>query len=615
MAAVLLLCGCTTQLPEETRANPPQTMPQQPQSVEIAAGLYEPFSDLEVRTEGAVRSYLPDIPDVYGMCLVNGDVLLFSGTEATTLTRYTGDDLIPAGKIALKCRITPEDSSFQISEYGITYFDPNTNELVFLDNEMKEVSRLKLPADLIGKPVLSSDRTRVFYCSADAVRVYDIASGLNKLLKSISYSKQSVEDILLGDSVLRCSFTDEQNQTHTLFLSTQTGQWLGQTGENLELTTSGNRWIVRTAEGILEQVIFGGEDTPVQALYPDDILAESWILPENYSVVTASMDGETTKLDYYQLETGSRSATVELPGSVKPWYIDCFAEGGEIYLLAYDEMAGGPVVLRWDLHAVALMDDLTYTGPRYTAENPDEAGLNECRARAHSLGDQYGVNILIGPEAAQVQPADYALEQEYQVKLIHRELAVLDKALSQFPEGFLKQLPGQMHICILRTITGNAGTGSVARARGIQFWDGENAYIALEAGESLYQSFFHEIFHIIDSKILSTTRVYYRWENLNPEEFQYFEDFTSYLTADVSQYLEGENRAFIDAYSMCYPREDRARIMEYACTEGNAHYFQSEIMQNKLKTLCEGIRKAFGLDNYTEPLLWEQYLAENLNMK
>jgi hypothetical protein len=49
--------------------------------------------------------------------------------------------------------------------------------------------------------------------------------------------------------------------------------------------------------------------------------------------------------------------------------------------------------------------------------------------------------------------------------------------------------------------------------------------------------------------------------------------------------------------------------MEYACMEGNAHYFQSEIMQNKLKTLCEGIRKAFWLEGYQEPLLWEQYLS------
>ena len=38
-------------------------------------------------------------------------------------------------------------------------------------------------------------------------------------------------------------------------------------------------------------------------------------------------------------------------------------------------------------------------------------------------------------------------------------------------------------------------------------------------------------------------------------------------------------------------------------------------MQNKLKTLCQGIRKAFGLEKYQEPLIWEQYLIEPLKMK
>ena len=615
MAALLLLCGCTTQHPEETHTDPPQTMPPQTEVTEPAAGIYEAFSDLEIRTEGAVRYYLPDMPDVCGMKLLNGDVLIFSGTDCTTLTRYAGDTLVPVGRITLDCRILPEDSSLQVSEHGITYYDAAANAVVYLDNDLDEVSRLALPEDLVGKPVLSSDRTHVFYCSTDGVRVYDTASGLDKLLKSISYPAQTVEDVLMEDSILRCSFTDEQNQSHTLFLSSRDGQWIAQTDEELELICGDNRWIARRDEGILKQVIFGGAEGAVQALYPEDVLAESWILAENYSVITASTEGQTTRLDCYDLESGSRTAYVELPGIREPWYVESASGSEAVYVLAYDEMAGCPVILRWDLTVQALLDDLTYTGPRYTAEKPDEAGLEECRTLARIMGEKYGVSILLGPEAAQVQPVDYVLEQEYQVKLILRQLTALEEALSSFPEGFFGKLPGQTNICVLRSITGNAQTGSVARAQGIQFWEGDRAYIALEAGESLYQAFFHEIFHVIDSKVLSTTRVYYRWDNLNPEEFDYFEDFTSYLTADVGRYLEPETRAFIDAYSMCYPREDRARIMEYACTEGNEAYFTSEIMQNKLQTLCEGIRKAFGLEKYQEPLIWEQYLAEPLNSK
>ena len=609
LPVLLLLCGCTVQPPEETTIQPPETTGIVTQPT-VPAGIYEPFSDLELQTAGAIRCYLPNLPDAYGMRIINGDVLIFSGAEQTTLTRYTGDTLIPVGQITLDCRIYPEDSSFQTGENGITYFDPADNSLVYLGRDLQEVSRLKLPEELVGRPVISSDRTLVYYCTADAVRVYDTGTGLDRLLKSISYSEQTVTGVLMNNSILHCILTDTDGEKNSLFLSAQTGELILQTRQVQNLSDRDGRWFLEAEDGLLKQVVFGEKDGPVQALYPEDLFAPFWILDSQGSVVTASMDGEAMKLSCYDLESGTRSAAVELPGTVAPRYIVGTPEGERVYVLAHDEIIGGPVVLRWDLNADMLLDDLTYTGPRYTARNPDEAGLAECAARAGIIGEKYGVNILIGPEAAAVRPEDYVLKQEHQVQLIHRELEVLDQALSQFPEGFFDRLYGGVNICILRSITGNAQTGSVDQARGIQFWDGENAYIALAAGENLYKTFFHEIFHIIDSKVLSTTRVYYHWENLNPEGCKYFQDFTSYLTADVSQYLEEENRAFIDAYSLCYPREDRARIMEYACTEGNEAYFTSEIMQNKLKTLCQGIRKAFGLEKYQEPLIWEQYLKE-----
>ena len=121
-------------------------------------------------------------------------------------------------------------------------------------------------------------------------------------------------------------------------------------------------------------------------------------------------------------------------------------------------------------------------------------------------------------------------------------------------------------------------------------------------------AFFHEFFHIMDGKILSDCRTYYHWGNLNPEGVDYFEDYTGYLTQDMSEYLEDENRVFIDAYSASFPREDRARIMEYACMPGNARYFRSATMQRKLEVLCRGIREAFELDAEPGTLLWEQYL-------
>ena len=59
---------------------------------------------------------------------------------------------------------------------------------------------------------------------------------------------------------------------------------------------------------------------------------------------------------------------------------------------------------------------------------------------------------------------------------------------------------------------------------------------------------------------------------------------------------------------MSFPREDRAKVMEYACLQGKETYFISFTMQKKLRALCEGIREAYDLEDYPTALLWEQYL-------
>lgn len=607
---ILLLCGCTTRPPEETTTQPPETTLSRTEPTE-PAGIYEPFSDLEIQTNGAVRCYLPDIPGVCGLRTWDGDVLLFSGNDTTTLTRLAGEKLYTIAQITLDCRIDPEDTAFQISENGITYYSADTRELVFLDNDLKEVRRLALPGDMTGKPVLSSDRTLVYYCTADAVRVFDLTTGLDKLLKSISYPHQSADAVLAEDTILRCNMVDVQGWAYTVFLSTQTGQLVAELEQNINLTTSGGNYYVKTEDGVLEQVLFGKEGEAPVALSPADPYAKPWILKQTHSVVTESVTEESTILEHYDLTAGKRTAVLELPAGMGLLSVEPRMDGG-IWLLVHNELTGEIAILLWNSADSTVADETVYTGPRYTADKPDETGLAECAAMAASIGKTYGVEILVGREAASQQPWDYTLTYEYQPGVIRRELEILEAALAQFPEGFFGQLPGTPQICIVRAITGNAQSGSVAGAQGLQFWEGETAYVALAAGDNLAQSFFHEMFHIIDSRVLSVCRLYYQWDDLNPEGCEYFNDYTSYRNADVSKYLQEEDRAFIDAYSMSYPREDRARIMEYACMEGSAHYFRSEVMQSKLKLLCEGIRKAFQLEKYPESFLWEQYLNDPL---
>ena len=115
----------------------------------------------------------------------------------------------------------------------------------------------------------------------------------------------------------------------------------------------------------------------------------------------------------------------------------------------------------------------------------------------------------------------------------------------------------------------------------------------------------------METVVLTESSAYDRWDNLNPDDFAYDNDYVSNQSRDGSPWMKAGKEYFIDTYSMSFPKEDRARLFEYAMIPGHADLFRSPNLQRKLQQLCTGIREAFGLEDYAEPLPWEQYLSEN----
>ena len=113
----------------------------------------------------------------------------------------------------------------------------------------------------------------------------------------------------------------------------------------------------------------------------------------------------------------------------------------------------------------------------------------------------------------------------------------------------------------------------------------------------------------METHILGNSTALDHWSELNPAGFSYDEDYAANALRDSGIYFLGENRAFPSRFSMSFPREDRAEIFAYAMMPGNAELFRTEVMQKKLAALCTGIREAFGLKGYGQPLPWEQYLT------
>lgn len=607
----LLLCGCGEEAPEVTTS--PTELQTEATEYVAPTGHYDPESEIETQTGGAVRAYPLEEQNYSGFAVMGNDVLVFADGEHTAIRKLSGGELYESAAAQTAQPVCMAAVSTQVTDNGVSYFDSESGEMILLDTSLREIRRVRLPEDLVGQPIMSADGSVIYYCTSDAIRAYDMKEDYSRLIKQMSNVSMNISGLLMDDTVLSLNVTGEDGYTleRMLFVSVETGETLTESENCLSVSTYGDRFYSIVQEGAMQPMVFG-EGESVKMLLPAQMLwAHRWYLEERNAAVFWSENGQ---LDYYDLESGKITATVTLE-DLSLCAIAAAPEEQKLYLMGSTEE--GFVLCLWDISMTPGTDETVYTGPVYTAENPDTAGLEECKELARQIGEAHNIEVLIGADATAVQSWEYTLETEYQVPMIRRELEQLDALLDSYPENFLSIAArgtdsGVVRICLVRSITGTPESGNPTEMDGACFWIDENAYAAIPVGTTTEKTFHHTMFHVLETRIMSRSKYCYEWESHNPEGFAYDYNYTDYLTRTDSAYLQSENRAFIDLYSMTFPREDRATIMAYAMTEGNEEYFQSEIMQEKLLAICKGIRKAFGLERSKETYLWEQYLNEPL---
>ena len=611
---MFLLCGCTREISGE----PTQPVQTQPTQESTAPGYYHPGSAMEQSSGGAVRSYPLMDSEARGLLCWEEGLLLLSGEENTTLTLLMEEDLHPVAQRTLNCSLSPEDKSLQLWEGGLSYYDQAARQTVVLDERLREVSHIAAPEDLAGIPILSRDCGTLYYCTSTALRAWDLETGIRRQVKQTALPEQTLSGLYEAAGILSLTY-QEDDQVQTLFLSAETGRQLGALSGSPRVSIFGELCYLTYPTGMTWAMAWGQTQEGIStALTPVDLSASCVFLPEIHGAVTLSTPaGGGTQLEYYDLETGRRHSALYLSWEGTPAAVTCIPGDG-IYLLADDPEHGCMSIFRWEIspdNALAVSDSRCYTGPFYTAENPDYDGLAQCQEKARQIGDAFGIRVLIWEDPLAVQPWDYDFTAEYLVPVLNQELDLLEQRLSNFPEGFLEQTASHftgLTISLVRSLNGSAESGSLDTATGIQYFDEEHAYLALAVGKTSERALYHELFHVMETHILNESIAFDQWDSLNPAGFSYDYDYIANEGRQAGVYLEGENRAFIDTYSMSYPKEDRARIMEYAMTPGNEDLFRSETMQKKLLALCQGIREAYGLEKSPEAYLWEQYLEKPL---
>ncbi|MBQ3504867.1 MAG: hypothetical protein IJA75_09225 [Oscillospiraceae bacterium] len=601
----LLLSGCGRPADETL---PVSTQAPQP-SAEAHGGFYAPGSDLEAQTQGAVRVYPLSIPSCRSFTAMGEDILLFSDAGlGTRLTVLTGDTLAVRAETEITAWLQDQYEAVTADAEGVFYFDGDTWEAVLLDEGLREITRIPVPADISGLPLLSPDRKTLYYCVGNELYALELETRLPRVLRQFGDDHPVPDKLHLEGSVLKCS--GYSSGWNTLFVSTQNGQLLREAEGWYDLASHADLYIASFHREDTAQLVFGEADGKPQTLYLPQGDAQTELLEKSFGVLNILPGQEDIRLHYYDLTTGKRTSTLTLEGDGFPSVLD--GGNGILWLLTSDPLGENHTILRWDTNALPSGDDTIYTADYYPRSQPDVEGIARCQFAAWELGERYGIEILLWEDVMAYVPENAAVTTEYLVPVLDSSLARLEEQLSRFPEGFFRTLTEDfsgLTVCLVRSIVEETGADCSA---GLQYWLGDRACIALSAANAVEGSFYHQLSHVLDTRIFAHSNAYDEWEEINPGGFDYDYDYIANAGRNAGEYLRDAQRRFIDTYSMSFPREDRARILEYAMTEGNAHYFRSETMQKKLLQVCLGIREAFGLKKSPETFLWEQYLEESL---
>lgn len=584
LLACLLLCGCGQ---SHTTQPDPAPAPAATQERAVFTG-----------REGTLEHYRLPVENAYALRPFGGGLLVFSGTEHTSLTLLSSQLEILASA-QLDFFLDAQSPALQIQPEHLSCYHPELAQTLVLDSSLRQISQITAPQGLTGVPLLSQDQKTMYYCTDGALRAWDLTSGIRRLVADFSGQQVSISGLLESHGLIQCTVTQGQNSS-TCFLSTVTGQITKRLDAPVSLRTAGNRYYACFPYGAMQAMVFSADDQPPQILLPEQPGAEGVFLPElSFAVTGCLMEGGSIQLTGWDLETARCSEPIQLSGT--PLSLAGMEES--VYILTQQ---GSAILLnRWTIHADAADARIL---PYATDEHPDDAGLSQCRQLAQNIQETYGLEIRFGAEAAAVQPWDYVFQPETQPAMILRELELLEQRLAQYPASVLADTAAHfssVRICLVHALTGTAG---LHHANGLQFLQGSDAYIVLAIGRYADRALYHELYHLMQTHILTQCAALDHWESLNPQDFSYDYSYTATSQSQPSVYLSTGSRAFIDRYCMTFPKEDQARILEYAMLPGQQELFQAPVLQRKLSVLCQAIREAYDLNDYPQPLLWEQYL-------
>ena len=569
LLALFLLTGCTVHAPDPTTqpTTEPTTAPTTQPTDPPGASIYMPDSNLEVVTDGAVKCYELNAGDT-AVYSVGDKILVFSTGEQTDIRIYTGEELWLNKVITLEASVAPENRGVQISEQGMSYYDSQARQIVLLDENFTEKKRFTLPENAKGVPAVDEQQTKAYFCTENEIRSMDLTTGIAALLRQETGVWQSVYDVCFDGKVLLCDVIDRDHNPYLAYFNTENGKLMDKDNGGWDMTSYGDAFLMLRNDESGDSALYGTWDTePVNFVPVGEAVSIQSLLPLG-GAVAVHQTAEGTVLDYYTLESGFRTASLQLPAQTQVQSFTADVTGNCVWFLLSNTTDRSNMLCRWDISKSAVEDDVLYYLPRYTELAPDVEGLNQLKAEAEAMGAVHGMDIRIWKDAIKAPWSD--LKSDFRVSSFRVTMDALNGVLDQFPAEMIAKLAplsdtGATSVSIVR--------GEEEPARSYFKWLDGSIYIAVTTGEKVEAAFCNALYRAMDIYILNSNSILDEWDAADP----------------VS---------------------DRATLFQYAMAPDQAEYFADEYAQLKLKQLCKAIRYAFDLREYEGELLWEQYLSE-----
>ena len=271
----------------------------------------------------------------------------------------------------------------------------------------------------------------------------------------------------------------------------------------------------------------------------------------------------------------------------------------------------------WDNVAHLMFWDISQTqaGADLEIEQdtpPAQTVKPEFYQQAQALSQRFGVNILIAEQCLldYEQYESIALNDDYSIS---KALATLERCLSRYPEGMLRQLAfgqiTQIRIELVGALrTKESASDYPEMANGFAQNLGGTFLLVLDAFVINEETIYHELSHVIDKWLEWYATIYpdaayseAAWLALQPEGFRYANSYAN-MPADIQAYVD--SGYFMREYSMTFPTEDRATLMAAAIV-GRDEYRNSAAMLAKMEFYAQCIRECFNTDGWPERTAWE----------